>query len=77
MDLWVSKGLWHSRCIRPSRQRNSIEEMNLMPNAESVLEVGKANFETEVLGSKYPVVVVFWAPWTGGMPRVRVGAERG
>ena len=29
-----------------------------------MLEVGNTNFESEVLGSKQPVLVVFWAPWS-------------
>ena len=29
-----------------------------------MLEVGKTNFESEVLGSRQPVLVVFWAPWS-------------
>ena len=36
--------------------------MNRTPNEEHVLEVGQANFESEVLASKEPVVVLFWAP---------------
>ena len=39
--------------------------MNSLPDSESVLEVGKANFETEVIRSQQPVLVVFWAPWSG------------
>lgn len=29
-----------------------------------MLEVGNTNFESEVLGSRQPVLVVFWAPWS-------------
>ena len=39
--------------------------MNSLPNSDGVLEVGKANFETEVIRSQQPVLVVFWAPWSG------------
>lgn len=28
------------------------------------VEVGQGNFETEVLKSKLPVLVAFWAPWS-------------
>ena len=38
--------------------------MNRTRNEERVLEVGKTNFESEVLGSKQPVLVVFCAPWS-------------
>jgi len=37
--------------------------MNATPEG-SVLEVGKANFDAEVLRSQRPVLVVFWAPWS-------------
>lgn len=30
----------------------------------AILEVGEANFESEVLGSKPPVLVAFWSPWS-------------
>lgn len=29
-----------------------------------MVEVGEANFESEVISSKVPVLVVFWAPWS-------------
>ena len=38
--------------------------MNAMPDEGVVLEVGKANFQSEVLRSQRPVLVVFWAQWS-------------
>jgi len=38
--------------------------MNATRNEKRLLEVGKANFESEVLCSKQPVLVVFCAPWS-------------
>ncbi len=38
--------------------------MNMDPNKAPAVEVGAANFEPEVLGSKQPVLVEFWAPWS-------------
>ena len=35
-----------------------------MPDEGVVLEVGKANFQAEVLRSRRPVLVVFWAQWS-------------
>jgi len=45
-------------------KRIRVETMNATRKEERLLEVGKANFESEVLGSKQPVLVVFWAPWS-------------
>ncbi len=38
--------------------------MNATPNGECVPEVGRANFDSEVLRSERPVLVAFWAPWS-------------
>jgi len=38
--------------------------MHAMPDEGVVLEVGKANFQSEVLRSQRPVLVVFWAQWS-------------
>ena len=38
--------------------------MNATPHERCEPEVGKANFDSEVLHSQRPVLVVFWAPWS-------------
>lgn len=38
--------------------------MNFFLNKEYVLDVGKDNFEAEVLRSKQPVLAAFWATWS-------------
>lgn len=38
--------------------------MNGQPDKPPLVEVGEANFESEVLRSKPPVMVAFWAPWS-------------
>ena len=45
-------------------KRIRVETMNAMRNEKRLLEVGKANFESEVLDSKQPVLVVFCTPWS-------------
>ena len=38
--------------------------MNAMPQQGCGVEVGKANFDSEVLRSERPVLAVFWASWS-------------
>ncbi len=38
--------------------------MNSNQNSAAPIEVGAADFETEVLKSSTPVLVLFWAPWS-------------
>jgi thioredoxin 1 len=38
--------------------------MNTSQHKAPTVEVGEANFEAEVLKSKQPVLVAFWAPWS-------------
>ncbi len=38
--------------------------MNAKPDQPPAVEVGEANFTLEVLKSKQPVLVAFWAPWS-------------
>src|SRR5882724_6463147 len=55
---------WHNRCLKCQVKRIRIERMNAKGNEGRLLEVGKTNFESEVLCSKQPVLVVFCAPWS-------------
>jgi thioredoxin 1 len=55
---------WHRQCIKCHVRRIQVERMNTRRNEERMLEVGKTNFEAEVIGSKQPVLVAFWAPWS-------------
>jgi len=50
------------RLTKKLRRAATLQHMNGTPNEEDVLEVGQANFESEVLASKEPVVVMFWSP---------------
>jgi thioredoxin 1 len=45
--------------------------MNSNKNAEPIIEIGGTNFESEVLQSKQPVLVVFLAPWSRPCQTVR------
>lgn len=38
--------------------------MNENQKKTPTIELGAADFESEVLGSKLPVMVEFWAPWS-------------
>ena len=38
--------------------------MNAAPTKERQLEIGKVNFDSMVLRSQRPVLVLFWAPWS-------------
>ena len=38
--------------------------MNANQDKAPIVEVGEANFESEVLKAKQPVLVAFWAPWS-------------
>ena len=38
--------------------------MNSNQNSAPIIEIGEANFKSEVLQSKLPVLVAFWAPWS-------------
>jgi thioredoxin len=43
---------------------NKTESMNINQNGASTANIVEANFAAEVLQSKEPVLVVFWAPWS-------------
>ncbi len=55
---------WHNQCLKCQLKRIRVERMNTKGNEGHLLEVGKANFDSEVLCSKQPVLVVFCAPWS-------------
>ena len=40
-------------------------------NESQIVEIGEANFESEVLQSKQPVLVAFFAPWSRACQTVR------
>jgi thioredoxin 1 len=44
--------------------QDAVENMNTSQQKAPTVEVGEANFEAEVLKSKQPVLVAFWAPWS-------------
>ena len=53
-----------ARAITYLSDTTSVKTMNATPNTEPEAEVGKANFDSQVLRSERPVLVVFWAPWS-------------
>lgn len=53
---------WHTACLRSDETCDSVINMNA-DEAQNI-EIGEANFESEVLKSKQPVIVAFSAPWS-------------
>src|SRR5512139_3483772 len=43
---------------------NKAEKTNARANGAPIAFLQESNFETEVLQSKQPVLVAFWAPWS-------------
>ena len=43
---------------------NETEKMNANENGAPIVLLGEASFEAEVVRSKQPVLVAFWAPWS-------------
>jgi thioredoxin 1 len=43
---------------------NKTEKMNTTDDGSPLVQLGEASFEVEVLQSKQPVLVAFWAPWS-------------
>jgi thioredoxin 1 len=43
---------------------NKAENMNVKGNEAPIALLGEASFDAEVLQSKQPVLVAFWAPWS-------------
>ena len=45
--------------------------MNANIQSKRLFEVGEASFETEVLQSPCPVLVLFWAPWSNPCQKLK------
>lgn len=45
-------------------RHGTVNIVNAGPNDRLTIDVGEANFESEVLKSKQPVLVAFWASWS-------------
>lgn len=54
----------HRKCISSTMNAISVEDMNRFRLTGAVLQVGRGNFDSQVLRSQQPVLVVFWAPWS-------------
>ena len=52
------------RCALSQVKLNKTESMNTNQNGASRADLSEANFGAEVLHSKEPVLVAFWAPWS-------------
>src|SRR6185503_13644973 len=55
---------WHSRCLKCFEFENASKKMNTSQNKIPIVEIGEANFESEVLRWKQPVLVAFSAAWS-------------
>jgi thioredoxin 1 len=55
---------WHVICLIIGQACDAVENMNSNESESLVVEIGEANFYSEVLQSKRPVLVAFLAPWS-------------
>ena len=62
--LMPPQSIWHARRIKLGMKKTHNDKMNAMPEKGGATQVGKINFESEVLRSKQPVLAVFGAPWS-------------
>ena len=62
--LMRRKAIWHRPCVTGEATTNRIKKMNVMLDEGRWTEVGRADFKSEVLDSKRPVLAVFWASWS-------------
>jgi len=59
-----SRVIWHERCLKGFEFENASKKMNASHNKIPIIEIGEANFESEVLRWKQPVLVAFSAAWS-------------
>jgi thioredoxin 1 len=55
---------WREPCLKDFEFENAIKKMNTSQKKIPMLEIGEANFESEVLRRKQPVLVGFSASWS-------------